>query len=93
MKQRKGTQDGQAVFFDIHKHFLGPYHVARQVTEAERKLQSSHYDGERKVWDWDKYVALHKEQHAIMESLTDYGFSGMENDTKVRHFLQGINSP
>ena len=24
----------------------------------------------RKGWDWDKYIALHKEQHAIMESLT-----------------------
>ena len=44
------------------------------------------------MWDWDKYVALHKEQHAIMESLTDYGFSGMDNGTKVLHFLQGIMS-
>ena len=39
MKQRKSIQDGQAVFFDVHKCFLGPDHVARQATEAERKLQ------------------------------------------------------
>ena len=44
------------------------------------------------MWDWDKYVALHKEQHAIMESLTDYGYSGMDNGSKVCHFLQGIKS-
>ena len=36
------------------------------------------------------YVILHKEQHAIMESITDYGNSGMDNGTKVHHFLQGI---
>ena len=40
-----------------------------------------------------QYVALHKEQHAIMEGLTDYGYSGKDNGTKVYHFLQGIKSP
>ena len=64
------------MFFDVHKHFLGPYHVAREAADAEGKLQNSHYDGERKTWDWDKYVVLHKEQHAIIESLIDYGYSG-----------------
>ena len=38
MKQRKGKQDSQAMFFDIDKQFLSPDHVARQATEAERKL-------------------------------------------------------
>ena len=28
-----------------------------------------------------------------MESFTDYGYSGMDNGTKVCHFLQGIKSP
>ena len=37
-------------------------------------------------------VALHKEQHNIMESLTDYDYSEMNNGTKVPHFLQGIKS-
>ena len=43
-------------------------------------------------WDWDRFVTLHKEQHTIMESLIDYGYSGMDNGTKVCHFLQGIKS-
>ena len=80
------------MYFDIHKHFLGPDHVTRQATDEERKLQTSHYDSERKGWAWDKYIALHKEQHAIMESLIDYGYSGMDIGTKVHHFLQGIKS-
>ena len=48
MKQRKGMQDGQALFFDAHKQFLSPDHVARQAVEVGKKLQTSHYDGERK---------------------------------------------
>ena len=83
-------QDHQAT--NINKRFLGSDNVARQATEAEEKLQNSHYDGKKKMCDWDKYVALHKEQHAITESLADYGYSGMDNGTKVCHFLQGIKS-
>ena len=45
-----------------------------------------------KGWDQDKYVTFDKKQHAIMESLTDYGYSGMDNGTKVHHLLQGIKS-
>ena len=66
--------------------------MARQAADAERKLKISHYDGERKGWDQDKNVTLHKEQHTTMESLTDYSYSGMVNGTKVCHILQGIKS-
>ena len=37
--------------------------------QKEKKWQISGYDGEKKRWDGDKYVAFHKEQHAIMESI------------------------
>ena len=91
MKQRKVTKDSQAVYFDIH-WFLCCDHVARQATETERKLQSSHYDCEKDRWGWDKYVTLHKEQQTIMESLTDYGYSGMDIGTKACYFSQEIKS-
>ena len=67
--------------------------MTRQSIDTERKLHYSDYDGERKGWDGDKYVALYKKQHAFIESLTDYGYIGMDNGTKVCHFLQDIKSP
>ena len=76
----------------LHECFLSSYHVARQAAEAEKKQQISYYDVEIKGWDWDQYIALQKEQHAIMERLADYGYSGMGNGTKVHHFLQDIKS-
>ena len=60
-----------------------PELVPRQAAEAERNLKTSHYDGKRKGWDWDKYIILHKKQHAIRESLTDYGCREMNNGSKV----------
>ena len=40
MKQRKNMQDSEAVLFDICKYFLYPDHVARQASDAERKLRT-----------------------------------------------------
>ena len=37
-------------------------------------------------------IILHKEQHAIMESLTDYGYSGIDNGNKANQLLQNIKS-
>ena len=66
--------------------------MARQATRAKRKLKIFYYDGEKKEWDWDKCVALHEKWHAIIESLTDHGYSVIDNVTKVHHFFQGMKS-
>ena len=38
VKHRKNTENGQTMLFHVHKQYLGPDHVARQVVEAEKKL-------------------------------------------------------
>ena len=49
MKQRKSTQNGQGVYFKLHKSFLSQ--SGMHATELEKKLQNSHYDSEKKGWD------------------------------------------
>ena len=71
---------------------FGHDHIARHAPEAERKLQNSPYDHEKKGWDWDKYVTFHHEKHAIMVSLAGHGFSGISDGTKVCPFIQRIQS-
>ena len=92
VKQKYSMQNGQTVFFDIHNQLLRPDHVIRQSTKVEGKLQNSHYEDKKKGWGLDKYFTLHKEQHTIMYSLGDYGYSAMNNGTNVCHFLQGSKS-
>jgi hypothetical protein len=39
-----------------------------------------------------KYVQIHAEQHAVLNGLTDYGYSGIDNGTKVRKLMAGIKT-
>ena len=36
------------MLLNIHTIFLGPNYMARQATEAEKKLKNLYYDGEKK---------------------------------------------
>jgi hypothetical protein len=62
------------------------------ASEAEAKLGSVSYTGEGKKWTWEKYVQIHVEQHAVLNRLTDYGYSGIDNVTKVRKLMVGIKT-
>ena len=46
-KQKKSMKNSWAMFFSVHKQFLDPDQMARWAAEAERKLQSSYYDGRK----------------------------------------------
>jgi hypothetical protein len=37
-------------------------------------------------------VQIHAEQHAVLNGLTDYGYSGIDNSTKVRNLMTGIKT-
>jgi hypothetical protein len=37
-------------------------------------------------------VQIHAEQHAVLNGLTDYGYSGIDNGTKVRKLMAGIKT-
>jgi hypothetical protein len=62
------------------------------AAEAEAKLGLVSYTGERNKWTWEKYVKIHAEQHAVLNGLTYYGYSGIDNGTKVRKLIAGIKT-
>jgi hypothetical protein len=37
-------------------------------------------------------VQIHAEQHAVLNGLADYGYSGIEKGTKVRTLMTGIKT-
>ena len=57
VKQHKSSRDSRGVYYAIHSRWLGPNHVKATTTEAEMAFQMSPYDGEKKAWNWEKYVA------------------------------------
>jgi hypothetical protein len=92
VKPAHHTKDGRHTFLLILNHFLGPNNIDNMASEAEAKLGSVSYTGGRKKWTWENYVQNHAEQHAVLNGLTDYGYSGIDNGTKVRKLMAGIKT-
>ena len=57
VKQHKAKRDTRGVFYAIHSRWLGPNHVNMTAAEAELAIQVLTYIGEKKAWNWEKYVA------------------------------------
>ena len=53
------------------------------ASEAEMALKMSTNDREKKVWNWEKYVACHVRYHIILGNLTEYGYQDLDPGSKV----------
>ena len=53
-------------------------------SRAENTLSTTTYNGEKRRWTFEKYVTVHKDQHTILNGLTEYGYAGIVERTIVR---------
>ena len=56
------------------------------------KLKNTVYNGEKRRWDFEKYVNTHKQQHSVLEGLTEHGYVGIDPPSKVGYLLDGIQT-
>ena len=89
----KKEKNGRKLFRLLFDHYLGAEHVTHQANQVEARIASLSYKGEQRNWTWDKYVDAHIEQHIIAKNLMPYGYSGIDERSKVRHLLGGISDP
>jgi hypothetical protein len=61
-------------------------------TSAEHKLQNTAYHGEKRRWNFEKFVRIHVDQHQILNGLVQHGYSGIDERSKVRLLLNGIKT-
>ena len=61
-------------------------------SRAEAKLKDTSYSGEKRRWNFEKYVKTHVDQHAILTGLVEHGYSGIDDRSKVRHLMAGIKT-
>jgi hypothetical protein len=76
----------------LFDHFLGPNNVENMASATETKLTGTLYNGEKKRFTWETYVKIHTEQHSVLNGLKDYGYAGIDDSSKVRHLIKGINT-
>ena len=86
------SRNGRMAFVGLKGHYLGANNVDNMSSKAEKRLQSTSYGGEKRRWDFEKYVKVHVDQHAILEGLTVHGYAGIDDRSKVRHLLAGIKT-
>ena len=76
----------------LKNHYLGENNVDNMSPHAEAKLKDTSYSGEKRRWNFEKYVKTHVDQHAILTGLVKHGYYGIDYRSKVRHFMAGINT-
>jgi hypothetical protein len=86
------TRNGRDAYMLLFDHFLGPNNVGNMDSEAETKLTSTLYNGEKKRFTWETYVRIHTEQDSVFNGLKYYGYAGIDDYSKVRHLLKGIKT-
>ena len=61
-------------------------------SRSEAKLKDTSYSGEKRRWNFEKYVKMHFDQHAILYGLVEHGYSGIDDRSKVRKLMSGIKT-
>ena len=92
IKEAQRTRNGRLAFLNMWSHYLGPSNVDIMANDAERKLATANYVGEKRRWNFEKYVSLHKDQHTVLKGLMEYGYVGIDERSKVRHLIDGIKT-
>ena len=92
VKPHQRRRDGRGAYFGLWNHYLGPNNIDNAATIAERKLETTTYDGEKRRWNFERYVKTHKDQHTILDNLKEHGYAGIDERSKVRHLLNGIKT-
>ena len=86
------SHNGRLAYLSLYDHYLGENNVDTMSTRAESRFEKTMYSGEKRNWNFEKYVKVHANQHAILEGLVDYGYAGIDEQSKVRHLLKGIRT-
>jgi hypothetical protein len=76
----------------LFDNYLGPNNADNMASDSDTKLASTSYNGEKKMFTWETYVRIHMEQHAVFNGLKEYGYSRIDDCSKVRHLMKGIKT-
>jgi hypothetical protein len=93
VKKFSKTKNGRQVYRTLHTLLLGRQQVVSTGNAICTKLQSFRYEGDRKNFNFDKYVKLHVEQHNHHVDLQEYRVAPLAESLKTLWFQNGIRNP
>jgi len=93
VKKFSKTKNGRQVYRTLHTLLLGGQQVVSTGNAIVTRLQSFRYEGDRKNFNFDKYVNLHVEQHNQHADLQEYRVVPLAENLKTLWFQDGIRDP
>ncbi len=84
------TKNGCKAFRVLHTHLLGGQQLVTSGSAIMTRLQLIQYDGDRRNFDFNKYVALHVAGHNNYNDLGEYGVEPLNESLKILWFQKGI---
>jgi hypothetical protein len=87
IKPTHKANDGRKAYELLFDNYLVPNNVGNMTRAAETKLAINLYNGEKERFTWEMYVRIHTEQHTVLNCLKEYGYSGIDDRSKVRHLM------
>ena len=76
----------------VVNHYLRVYNTANLASMAQGKLKTLTYMGECRHWNFEHFVHLQVEQHEVLNGLIKYGYSRIDDGSKVHYLLAGIKT-
>jgi len=92
VKKLQASRNGRACFRALHTHLLGGINATHLGLQIIAQLRQLKYEGNRKNFSFDKFVAKHVDLHNQAEALKSHGFRELTEEMKVDIFLRGISS-
>jgi hypothetical protein len=92
VKPAQQLRDGRKAYWCLYDHYLGPNNAGNMASWAEREVSDAHYQGEKKRWNFEKYMRTHIDQIYTLSGLTEHGYAGIDERSKVRLFIEGIRT-
>jgi hypothetical protein len=84
------SRDGRGAWLSLYDTYLGPNNAQTLAAECEAEMSKLKYTGEKRRFNFNKYVDAHVRLHNVMNDLKIHGYSGMDEAQRVRKFLAGI---
>ena len=86
-------RDGRKAYWNIFRHYCGGSDASHRVSKARKILSNLVYHGETKRFTFDKFIALHQEQHNIINSLKETPEGGIDGLMMVQLLYEGVKDP
>ena len=80
------------MFFILNNFLIGYHYVTNMAAQFELNLRRFYCGGEKRGFTFQKFVNLHKVQHIISDGLMEFGYSGVDDNSKLHILRNGIKT-